>query len=175
MHASDRADPQQLPDGLGITVFGTDVSELAGALRVLADLLAGRRPPAGVAQPRVTARLIKLQEAFATAAREQQAVRHRQAARVSQEKLKIIHECLAPAKLGGSSSTATLTSQQAADQLGVTVQRVTGLCRSGALSAKQGARLTWLIDPHSVAAYRARQAHRRRTSDRSGSTGPTAR
>ena len=167
MRAPDRADPQQLPDGLGVLVYGSDVAEVAGALRVLADLLNGHKPPTGVAQPRVTRRLIKLQEAFAAAAREQQAARHREAARVSQQKPQITLECLAPVKPGGSSSPATLTAQQAADQLGVTVQRVTGLCRSGALSAIRGARSTWLVDPRSVAAYRARQAQRRRTSDRS--------
>jgi excisionase family DNA binding protein len=157
-------DPQILGDSAGVLVWGGTCGELAGALELLSAFLAGRQPPGGTgAPPRLSGRLVAVQQMCATVAREQQVARHRELAKLAQPQPLAAPVLPSPAQVSGSSNPATITTQQAAERLGVTGQRVRELCSAGRLTATCGPRRTWEIDPGSVAAYAARQAKRRRT------------
>jgi len=158
---AQRAEPTPLPGGLGVLVYGPDCGLAAGALALLVDVMAGKVPPAAVKAYAGAARLGVLRDAFAVAAREQQAVRHRELAQAQPQTAPIF---LAPAQAEGSSLQATITTRQAAEALGITGQQVRVLCSTGRVTAVRGPRLVWEIDPASVAAYADRQAKRRRNS-----------
>ncbi|MBR7832481.1 helix-turn-helix domain-containing protein [Actinospica durhamensis] len=158
---AQRYAPTVLPDGFGVTVYGPDCGLLAGAAALLTDIQAGRVPPAAARQYEASARLVELRDVLASAARDQQAAKHREIARLAQSQPSTTPVFLAPAQPSGSSETATMTAQQAAQQLGVTGQRVRDLCATGRLAATYGPHKVWQINPESVADYATR---RRRTA-----------
>jgi hypothetical protein len=160
-------DPQFLADGAGVAVWGGVVGELAGALELLDGFLTGRRPPGSTGAPqRLSGRLAAVRDVCAAAAREQQAARHRELAKVAQPQPSAAPKVLAPAQPSGSSTSATITTQQAAAQLGITGQRVRDLCATGKLEATHGPRKVWQITPESVARYQKTRRRKARRYDR---------
>lgn len=163
-------DPQILGASEGVAVWGGVVGELAGALELLSGFLAGRQPPGGSgAPPRLSGRLVALQQACATAARDQQAARHRELAMVSQAKPQTTAVFISPENLDASSETANLTVAEAAEALGVSVQYARALCRSGKLRAVRGPRSTWTVYASSVSSALASHRTRRQRSGTHGS------
>lgn len=158
---AQRYAPTVLPDGFGVTVYGADCGLLAGAVALLTDIQAGKVPPGSARRYEASARLLALRDILASAAKDQEAAKHREIARLAQSQPSTTPVFLAPAQPGGSSTTATITVAQAAERLGVTGQRVRGLCAAGKLEASHGPRAVWEITPESVARYQA--VRRRRT------------
>lgn len=154
--------PVVLPDGFGVIVLAGDCGLLAGAVALLLDVQSGKVPLAAARQYVAPGRLTELRDAFAGAARDQQRAKHREIAKVASAQPQQPSTLVAPCQPAASSSPATYTVLQAAEQLGLSRQRVTLLCSTGRIQAVRGSRQVWEIDPRSVAAY-ARSARRRRT------------
>jgi hypothetical protein len=170
VYVPDSAPPQALPDGYGVTVYGLDCGELAGALRLLADILANRMPPASSRQARFTKRLETARAAFELAAQQQQSARHREHA----ARIRAVADLPAPvlsasAQVEGSSAPATITTRQAADLLNLTEQHVRYLASTGRIPGQQTARRVWELDRAATVAYGRRQRKaRRHGSERAG-------
>ena len=163
MSTIPRTAPTVLPDGVGVIVYGVDCGLLAGAVTLLMDIQAGKLPPGAARQYEASARLGELRAVLAAAARDQQSARHREIAKVAQPQPSTTPVFLAPAQPEGSSSQATITTQQAAAKLDVTEQRVRDLCATGKLEATHGTRAVWEINPDSVARYQQARRRRNRT------------
>lgn len=152
----------------GLFIPAECAGELAMALAVFRDQLLGRRPPAEVRQPRMTQRLVDLAAVAAQVAAEHERAKHQAAARFFAAEGSRPASLSAPAQITGPSQSATITAQQAADLLGLTVQHVRYLASTGRIRGQRTERNVWLLERASVVAYRTRR--RERSSGRDDGT-----
>ena len=151
----------------GMFVPAEAAGELAGALALYRDLLLGKRPPAEVHLPRYTRVLVDLEAVAADVAREHQAAKHRATAQARTAARIFAAEDLppvalsAPAQITGPSGSASITVQQAADMLDLTVQHVRYLASCGRITGHRSERKVWALSRESVVAYRDRRRLRR--------------
>lgn len=158
-NAEGRQWPVVLPDG-ALWVPAEACGELAGALRLLADLRAGRRVPASVRQPRITRSVQSIADAAGRAAVEHQAARHRAASTWGAPTSVVV----APAQLVPVSTADEITTAQASDLTGLSTERWRQLAASGRIRARKTHRGVWLLDRQAVVSRDTR-------SDGDGSAG----
>lgn len=159
MNERDERAPAAVACGAsGLFIPAESAAELAQALALFQDVLHGRRPPAGVRQPRVTQRLVDVAAVAAEVAREYQAAKHRAAAMIRAAEDPKPAALSASAQITEPLTTATISVQQAADMLDLTVQHVRYLAATGRITGHRSERKVWALSRESVAAY----GHRRR-------------
>jgi len=145
------------------------LAEMAGWLAVLRDCLAGRQPPASVAQPRVTRRLEEYIEIAARGAGEFAAARVRAAPAVSAPAY--------PAVLGAAqplpvSEAEEITTTQAQDLTGVSAEWWRRLAVAGRIRARQAPRKVWMLNRADVIAYDGSERRSGKGGPGSGEDGP---
>lgn len=161
--------PAPVPLGAaGMFLPAECAGELAGALALYRDLLLGRRPPAEVQLPRFTRVLVDVEAVAAGVAREHQAAKHRAAARIFAQEDPAPSAVSASAQITEPSTSATITVQQAADLLDLTVQHVRYLAGTGRIAGHRSERMVWALSRDSVLAYRQRRGQRSATHGKAG-------
>lgn len=162
MNERDERPPAAVACGTsGVFVPAEVCAELAQAIALFQDLLLGRRPPAEARQPRVTQRLVDVQAVAAEVAREHARAKHRAAARIFPTEDPAPNVLSASAQITGPSTPTTITVQQAADILDLTVQHVRYLASTGRITGQRSERNVWILGRESVVAYGQRRRLRR--------------